>query len=128
VRKREIMGKTKHVTAGKEEEYNSEEEDFAYSLSSVGKVRKKHRKLIKVSRRPDYLGAEGYMSFMPHVIYEKNLAKHREKADYEAIVEAMTVKKELSKHSIRCMMQDITGSLIPTPKVLPKGGEGLLKY
>ena len=109
-------------------DYQSDNEDFTYSFTNrAGKIRKKKNKLIKVSKRPDYIGASGYISVQPHRPYTRHEIKREEKPA-EILQEAMKIKRTLSKKGIPLSYKIIMSQISDQKqKNLPRGGELLLR-
>lgn len=117
-----------NLTPDPGEEFFSDEEDFAYSFGDrIGSVRRKQRKVIQVSRKPDYFGIGGYISMQPHSFYSVSSVQRAEHPK-EVVIESFRVKKALADRDIPFPIHQIIGNPCPPlPKALPKGGEMLLK-
>jgi hypothetical protein len=115
-------------TPDKMQEHHSENEDFTYSFTSrVGKIRKNKNKLIKVSKKPDYIGALGYISMQPHSPYTP-FEVHKEENPSALLQEAIQTKRSLSKRGIPVSYKVILSQSSPTKaKNFPIGGEFLLR-
>lgn len=124
----EQLRQRKNITPDPREDCFSDEEDFSYSfLHKIGSIRKNKRNLIHVSRKPDYVGAAGYISMQPHSIYNI-IHPVRSENPKESIQESFRVKKALADREIPFPIHSIVGNIYPNlPKSLPKGGEMLLK-
>ena len=116
------------LTPDKMHENHSENEDFTYSYTSrVGKIRKSKDRLIRVSKKPDYFGALGYISMQPHSPYTRFLV-NKEENPSAVLQEAIQAKRSLSKKGIPVSYKVILAQAPPTkPKNFPVGGEFLLK-
>ena len=120
--------KSANMTPDAREEFSSDEEDFGYSFQDrVGCVRRRQRKVIQVSRKPNYLGIDGYISLQPHSFYSIP-STYRVNDPKEVVIESFRVKKALALRDIPFPVHEILGNpYSPLPKILPKGGEMLLK-
>jgi hypothetical protein len=116
-------------TPDERQDFHSDEEDFLYSFTNrAGKVRKRKNKLIKVSRRPDYSAASGYISMQHHSPFAVYEVKRKENPK-ENLKESLQIKAALSSKGLAVSFNQISRNLCELSyHDFPQGGESLLKY
>ena len=123
-RKKELSKDRIKNTPRPREDNFSDEEDFQYTyLTKVGRIRKLHHKLLDLSRHPDYIGADNYMSMRQQEHYSPVLRTPKT----SAIEESLRIKSVLARNRIKFSLKEMTGDIYsPKLVLLPKGGERLL--
>ena len=128
-RRKELLKDKRENTPRSREDCFSDEEDFPYTyLTKVGRLRKLNYKLLDLSRHPDYIGANNYMSMRQQQYYSP-VSRTPEKpyGNVSVLEEGFRVKSVLARNKIECSLKEITGELYsPKLTLLPRGGEGLL--
>jgi hypothetical protein len=123
------LGKiSRKLTPDERQDFHSDDEDFLYSFTNrAGKVRKSKNKLIKVSRRPDYAAASGYISMQPQSPPLEFQVKRKENL-VENLKEGLKIKKALASKGIPVNFNLIASNLVDfSYQDFPRGGESLLR-